>query len=253
MKKTLLMFFTLSIGLLSFAQNSVVLCEAYNEEGKTTGVGDIWYIQPDGAKINIVYKQEELITEPIQLQINKLNESTEAFSTYTLVDMVTQEGKNWAVNEYQLIEAGKYQIIVMLGKKELAINYFEISILLNSEEKSYYEIDMDNYYRFATTSIGTSISSEGKLEGKSNEFILGDNDKLELVILVTNESKFATDKLIIELRGYEDNPIDEFMANVDPNWDEVNFPITFSNKGFFYIDIFTEDYTFINYTSITIK
>ncbi|MBK6731428.1 MAG: hypothetical protein IPG60_10880 [Bacteroidetes bacterium] len=253
MKKTLLLFLTLSFGLLVLAQNSVVLCTSYNDDGITAGIFEQWEIEPTGGYIYLVYNQEKIIKDQLQVQMDKLDETTGNYVAYFTGDMSMQEGKNWAMYDLGFSETGKYIIKVMKGKKELANTNTEIFLQKADKNISNTGAIDTYYYENSVIKFGTSETDEGLPVGENTEFSLGSNDSITLRIFLTNDKVFATDKFYVDVYDDEDDLVDAFTIKIDPEWDQVRFNQWFTKRGEYIIDIFNADDIFINSGEVTIK
>lgn len=256
MKKSLLLFLTLSFGFLALAQNTVVLCSSYNDNGVTAGIFEQWEIEPTGGYIYVVYNQEKQIKDPLQIQVDKLNESTGNYVAYFTGDMIIQVGKNWAMYDLGFTEIGKYAIKVMKEKKELATTKAEI-FLIKDEGDVYNTSDSSAidtyYYENSEIVFATSEDSKGMPVGENTEFALGNSDSITLRIFLTNDKKFGTDKLYIDVYDDEDNLVDAYTIKIDPDWDQVRFDEWFTKRGEYIIDIFNGDDIYISSGEVTIK
>lgn len=255
MRKSILLLLILTIGSLAIAQNSVVLCTSYTEEGIADGIYDQWNIKPGGGYIYIMYKQEKTIKDALTLQIDSLNTATGNYSNYATAEMAQPEGKNWVIYDMLFTQPGKYSIKVLNGKKELAVTNAEVFLVddsSNSVDTSDGGIDT-YYYENSEIVFATDVTENLEPIGQSTEFSMGNDTTVQVVVIITNDKRFATDMFYVDIYDSDENLYETFTINIDPEWDIVKFNQKFNKKGGFFVDIYNGNDIFINTGIVTIK
>jgi len=255
MRKSILLLLILTIGSLAIAQNSVVLCTSYTEEGIAEGIYDQWNIKPGGGYIYIMYKQEKTIKDALTLKIDSLNTATGNYSNYATAEMAQPEGKNWVIYDMLFTQPGKYSIKVLNGKKELAVTNAEVFLVddsSNSVDTSDGGIDT-YYYENSEIVFATDVTENLEPIGQSTEFSMGNDTTVRVVVIITNDKRFATDMFYVDIYDSDENLYETFTINIDPEWDIVKFNQKFNKKGSFYVDIYNGNDIFINTGIVTIN
>jgi len=256
MRNWSLLLIGIAIGFTTLAQKTLTLCEKYDDNGIATGLYDSWNIDKTGGYVYIVYKQDKPIKAiDMQLHIDKKEESSGRYKAYKTIDLVPEKGKNWVMYDFEFTDKGKYNFQVINNGEEQATATTEIFFNADKTDNS---ADPDSevdtyYYEESEILFGESVDANGNLEGESDEFKLGNESKINVIVYITNDNAFKTDKFYITIYDDEDQIVDEFDITVEPDWDWAKFTQSFKEPGDYMLDIYNANDVFVNTGYLTIK
>ena len=191
--KRFLVFILIFIGLssLSLHAQQVYFCSSYSEEGVPKDASVNWNLGKNGGYIYILYSNKNRHIKSKTLIVTVLKQSKKDYSNYEKKVMPVRNNKNWAVLDYQFIEAGKYAVSVQdKNGKELARNYLTIHL------KNRDTVTAKSYYNAIT-----KFSKPGGMP-KDTGAVFGTG---EVNVLIMNDKPLKTDSIIIDVfkKGYE--------------------------------------------------
>lgn len=257
MKKSALLAFLLLFSAVLFGQNSITLCEKYDEHGTPTGLYNAWDIEPTGGYVYIMYSSDQpLPATGLTMQFDTYDSPKGTYNFLKKIDLAPVAGKNWVVYDNKFTLPGDYRIQVMQGSSVLATAYTNIKVKTTTNAATTTtDRDPDDtyYYEDSQIRIGTSATTEGVLSGESTVFNLPPSGSIDLTILLENPDPLGTEVLYIDLYDGANNLVDEYEIKVDPKWDWVKFKQNFTKKGGYILDIYSGSDVFINTATLTIE
>lgn len=236
---------------------SVVLCESYDEFGTATGTYASWNIVPTGGYVYIVYKQIYAITSSnMQLYVDKKSTYGEDYLANNTVKLNPETGKNWVMYDYFFTEAGKYKFTIMIDGKVAATTYTEIFVVPeDSEEFANGDTTINTFYYEDSYVTFCESVSEGKMIAEAESFMLGENGSVTVTIYISCDNPFKTDLFYIDVFedvGDDFIDVDSYNITVEPDWDYAFVKQTFNRKGTFVVDIYTADDIYVNTGEVVI-
>lgn len=249
MKTISYILFTLFSIFTLRAQNTLQLCEKYDENGTASGVYSEWTITPTAGYIYILYNQPRNLTSGLwYLYIDKDWDNTGVFSAYETINLTPDESKNWIVYDYNFKEAGDYKAYIMYNGVQMAGTSFNLKMdgSATSTSTSLDEIDT-YYYESSNVVFCQSVDDNGQLSGVKSVFDrVGGN--AEVMIYISNSEKpFKTNKIYLDVyKTGSDELYDSDSFEIEEDWDWIKFKYTFSEPGEYVFDLYTANDIFIN-------
>ncbi len=107
------------------------------------------------------------------------------------------------------------------------------------------------YYEYSQVLFGTSIDSEGNLQGESTEFSLK-GKPAEIVVMLLQDDPFRTSQAYVEIYNENSQLVESFELTINPAWNWFKFQIKLSTPGLYFLDIYNDVDVFINSGTVQI-
>lgn len=102
------------------------------------------------------------------------------------------------------------------------------------------------YYEYSEILFGSGIDAEGNIIDEATEFLLPETGPAKITVGVFNDEAFLTKEVYVEIYNEENELVDEFTLNLEPEWNWFKFVIELEKEGTYYLDIYNEIDVFIN-------
>ncbi len=260
LKSILKIIFLLSSFQLSAGAQSLVLCEKYDDYGSPTGVYSKWDIDKSGGSIYILYREPAALSSNSSwyLYIDKDWNNSDVYTTYGTLKIYPQEGKSWVAYDYRFTEGGKFKVSIQKDGQSQASTYFEISIAeapspVTATDKPAGDVPDTYYYENSKVFLCSSLDENKQPVDVKTVFSINGGRSISLTVYITNNGiPFKTNQLFAVI--YDDaegkHEYDSFKFDVEPQWDFFHFPQEFILPGSYLIDIYNENETYINSSSL---
>lgn len=260
LKSILKIIFLLISFQISAGAQSLVLCEKYDDYGSPTGVYSKWDIEKGGGSIYILYREPSALSSSSSwyLYIDKDWHNSDVYTAYNTIEIHPEAGKSWTVYDYNFTEAGKFKASIQKDGQPQASTYFEINIpeapspVTATETPAGDEPDT-YYYENSEVFLCSSLDEYKQPVDIKTVFSLNGGSSVNLTVYITNNGMPIKTKQIVAV-VYDDaegkHEYDRYKLDVEPQWDFIHFPQVFTAPGRYLIDVFNENATYINSTSV---
>ncbi|MCB9034429.1 MAG: hypothetical protein H6553_11365 [Chitinophagales bacterium] len=258
----LLFIALLMIGSVVANAQKIVTCESYNENtGEPSGIYSTWSIKQDGGYVYILYNQPKAIKGVLDLYIDKYFNGK--YVPYETLKFDVESNSNWALYDYFFTEPGKYRIIALKDKTELAstevtIKYADNASSSNSnyndrEDEDNEEVDTW-YYEETEIVFGTGLDKNNNfaVQGQNDEFTIPrEKGYVDVALILKGDVEFKTDLIYVDIY-LGDDFIETLEVNVEPNWNIVSTNYKFTKRGTYSIEMYNADEVYINDADVEI-
>jgi hypothetical protein len=108
------------------------------------------------------------------------------------------------------------------------------------------------YYEYSEVLFGAGVDAEGNMIDEATEFILPKTGPAKITVGVFNDEAFLTKEARVEIYNQDNELVDEFKLNLEPEWNWFKFVIELDKEGTYYVDIYNEIDVFINSGSVDV-
>lgn len=111
-----------------------------------------------------------------------------------------------------------------------------------------------DYYEFSFVQTGIGVDNNGNVSGESTTFAL-ENGKTEVFIKVSQDNPLSLTELTYAVYSgheYNDFEFEESISIGDKDWTYIYFSIFFYKPGAYVVDMYNQQYAFINTAFIVI-
>ncbi|MDH7603966.1 MAG: hypothetical protein QHH13_03615 [Melioribacter sp.] len=228
----------LLLSTIKIFSQEIIYCKAVTENGEPIGIISNRKIDVN-SKIYILIKINELlITENINLLIEKINKNNKQNIFSASIKFNNQ--KNWAAYEYSFKQEGIYSISLVNNKEEKISTNF---LLVENSQNNF--IGINNSEIFPNSKI---IFCEKVIGNKPVNIIekISLHKSREVIIYFINNRPFNTD--IIQVRIWKkkniNSPYEDFVDSkkfkIEPEWYDTYFKYQFNSEGYYRLDIFND-------------
>ncbi|MFN8295825.1 MAG: hypothetical protein U0T69_06485 [Chitinophagales bacterium] len=256
-----MMRFTFYLTLLFFflsgqAQNKLLLCSNYTNDGIYSGVYNNWSIQKGGNYIYIFYESSLPVNDTVFINIKKkYNRKDTNYYEYDNYYLVPDDSKRWAVNKYTFTKSGNYKIWAYDRNKQMLTPPLLTDIYLS--ESSYTDTYFTDtwYYNQSEIYFYENVLNDS-LYNKKDTFTYNPNGtKLIMYIGQTSKQAFKSNHLFVSIYTADKchEHIGSYTYYIDEKWYWTHIPLYIYQKGRFVVEIHNDDDVFINKAEVEIK
>ena len=240
----------------SKAQNKLLLCSNYTNDGAFAGDYENWTIQKGGNYMFLHYTSSTPINDTIFIGIEKnFNRRDTNYYEYDHYYLITDSSRKWAVNKYVFTKTGQYKMTAYdRHNNQLAPIY---TTFIRLEDKAYSDMYFTDTWYYEKSKIFFYEKTIGDtMFGKNNVFTYQPTgSKVILYIEQPEGQSLKTNHLLISV--FSDDKCHEHLFSytyyLEKSWFWTHVPIYFYQKGKYIVELYNDDDVFINSASLEIK
>ena len=238
------------------AQNKLLLCTEYDQNGNYKGAYDEWRIGKGGNFMYLFYESSTPINDTLFVMIYKtFNRKDTSLLEYDHYYLVPDVSKKFAVNKYIFTKSGKYKITVYdRNNKQIAQPYVADISLIESDYSDEHFVDTW-YYKTSEIKFYESVVNDSMV-GKNTVFnYKTSNNNVILRIEQQNKQPFKTRHFYCKI--YSADNCHELIGTdtyyIDENWHWTYVSVNINQKGKFIVELYNDDDVFINSAQLEIR
>ncbi len=253
----LLFFFYAILNLLSVsAENKLLLCSSYSENGEYSGVYPSWNIAQNGSYMHIFYESDTPINDTLSVLIYKTFDRRDTnYYEFDRYYLLPGSSKRWAANKYTFTQPGNYRFFVFDTKKDLLLQSY--NTILEFDKSVYDTYYTDSWYYLNAHLTFCDSVVKGQIFGRNNTFDYNPNgNKVVLYIEQANQLALKSDHLFAKIYKIEGDKRTWIKSNpyyTEFSWYWTFIPIYLNGRGKYLAELYNEQDVYINSATLEIK
>ncbi|MFN8237547.1 MAG: hypothetical protein U0T77_05205 [Chitinophagales bacterium] len=244
------------ITLSAMAENRLLLCTSYNQDGAYSGVFPTWNIAENGSYMHFFYESDVPITDTLSVLIFKIFDRRDTnYYEYDRYYLLPGPSGKWAANKYTFAHPGNYRFLLFDTKKNLLLQTH--STLIEYDKSVYDNKYNDSWYYLNSNMVFCDSVVKGTIIGKSNSFAYKpEGNKVVIYIEQPDHRMLKSDHLFAKIYKMEGDKKKWVKSNsyyTDFNWFWTFIPIYLNEKGLYSVELYNEQDVYINSATLEIK
>ena len=257
MKTMMRIFFSCIIiySSLSKAENKLLLCTSYDNDGNYTGDFPSWKINRTGNFMYVLYQSDTPLNDSLYISLEKtFNRKDSNYYQYDHYYLVPGATKKFAVNKYIFTKPGNYRISVYDRLSEALLKTYTTAIGYTDQEYADKFFTDTWYYNESVIYFCDSLVNS-KLIGKSDVFSYQpQREKIVLYVEQLNKISLKTDHLFVKVFNRENHQLVQSSSySIHNEWYWTFISIYIKDRGKYTVELYNEDDVFINQADLEIK
>ncbi len=254
--RRLFFLYSFLFALSASAENKLLLCTSYNQDGEYSGIFPTWNIAQTGSYMHIFYESDVPITDTLSVIIFKIFDRRDTnYYEYDRYYLLPGQSQKWAANKYTFAHPGYYRFLVFDHKKDLLLQTH--TTLIEYDKSAYDNNYIDSWYYLNSRLVLCDSVVKGTIFGASNTFFYNpDGNKTILYIEQADKRALKTDHLfskIYKLEGDKKTWVKSNSYYTDISWFWTYIPVYLNGKGLYSIELYNEQDVYINSVTLEIK